>query len=92
MRETASVGDEAGGDMMKKLTADDIIKLLATPETDRVEFKESQSTLPQSFWDSYSAFANTDGGIILREKRRKVDAGNLEQRQQPPENQREHPF
>ena len=50
---------------MKKLTANDIIKLLATPETDRVEFKESQSTLPQSFWDSYSAFANTDGGIIL---------------------------
>jgi predicted HTH transcriptional regulator len=50
---------------MKKLTADDIIKLLAAPETDRMEFKESQDTLPQSFWDSYSAFANTDGGIIL---------------------------
>jgi predicted HTH transcriptional regulator len=63
--ETDFEGCETGGDKMKKLTADDIIKLLAAPETYRMEFKESQDTLPQSFWDSYSAFANTDGGIIL---------------------------
>ena len=34
---------------MKKLTADDIIKLLAAPETDRMEFKEAKRALPKSF-------------------------------------------
>lgn len=50
---------------MKKITADDILRLIANPETDKVEFKEAKSALPRSFWESYSAFANTDGGSIL---------------------------
>ncbi len=50
---------------MKKLTAENILKLIAVPETSKVEFKEAKSSLPQSFWESYSAFANTDGGTVL---------------------------
>ena len=50
---------------MKRLTTDDILGLIANPETDKVEFKEAKSALPRSFWESYSAFANTNGGIIL---------------------------
>ena len=50
---------------MKKITADDILRMIANPETDKVEFKEAKNALPRSFWESYSAFANTDGGSIL---------------------------
>ena len=50
---------------MEKLTADDIYRLIVAPETAKLEFKESKNALPHSFWESYSAFANTDGGIIL---------------------------
>ena len=34
-------------------------------EDNQLEAKEAQGGLPDSLWDSYSAFANTDGGCIL---------------------------
>ena len=35
-------------------------------ESDHVEFKHGKGGFPsKSFWESYSSFANTDGGVII---------------------------
>ena len=34
-------------------------------ESSTVELKASHKELPKEFWPSYSAFCNTDGGVIF---------------------------
>ena len=47
------------------LTSNDIQRLVSRRETASFECKEAKGGLPDSLWESYSAFANTDGGVIL---------------------------
>lgn len=46
----------------KRLTEADIKQLR---ESNRIEAKEATDKLPRSLWDTYSSFANSDGGLIL---------------------------
>ena len=48
-----------------KLTARQIDRLVKQGEIVHTECKDASGGLPDSLWESYSAFANTDGGVIL---------------------------
>ena len=43
----------------------DISNILGKKEGLHLEAKSARGGFPDSFWESYSAFANTDGGVIL---------------------------
>ena len=48
------------------ITSDDVKKLLLKGESLTLEMKKcKKNTLPDNLWESYSAFANTRGGVIL---------------------------
>lgn len=40
-------------------------RLTADKESGEVEFKSSKGGFPHSFWETYSSFANTNGGTII---------------------------
>ena len=52
-----------------------IFHLNSSVEHDTLESKEASVGLPRNIWDTYSAFANTDGGVILLGSR-KSQRGN----------------
>jgi len=47
------------------ITAEDIYRLIREGESASVEMKKCSDSVPRSVWETYSAFANTRGGIIL---------------------------
>ena len=47
------------------MTSEELRKLIKTGENGVVEFKRGRGGVPGDFWPSYSAFANTDGGVIV---------------------------
>ncbi len=57
---------------------DDISHLSNLKEGLNVEFKESLTKVPESFYETYSSFSNTDGGVIylgIKEGRRNTIVG-----------------
>ncbi len=47
------------------ITADYILRLLHEGEHSMLEMKSCRDSVPRSVWETYSAFANTRGGVIL---------------------------
>ena len=42
-----------------------IDELLTKKESEDIEFKHASGGFPGNFWDTYSSFANTEGGTII---------------------------
>jgi len=64
--------------------AEQIRTKLNLKESCEIEFKSARGGMPQSFWESFSAFANTNGGIIVlgvKEKNRKFTPDGLTEEQ-----------
>lgn len=47
------------------ITIEDILKAASVGETSDWEFKKAKGGFPGTFWDTYSAFGNSEGGTIV---------------------------
>ncbi len=47
------------------MTVDQLLEALRLGEDFELEFKSGRGGVPGSLWESYSSFANTDGGVIV---------------------------
>ncbi len=47
------------------MTQQELYKILAQGENIRIEFKEAQNGVPDSFYDTVASFLNREGGVIL---------------------------
>ena len=50
---------------MPKTTLEDILRAAQIGETTDWEFKSARGGFPGGFWDTYSAMANSEGGIVV---------------------------
>lgn len=53
-------------------------ELLSRKESGEVEFKSARGGFPGSFWETYSSFANSNGGVVIFGVREKHDVFSVD--------------